>query len=350
LSSIAHQSSKDKILLLAVLTIAFVLPLVVTSPSTMQFLILLLFYAYLTSSWNLVGGFAGVLPLGHAAFVALGAYTSTLLYLQYGLSPWLGMLVGGVVAAVVGIIIGIPTLKMRGAYFALATIAFAEAIRVLIQNTSQVGPFNVNGPRGLLINLKGSSFAAYQFTSKASYYYIMLVLLLMVLGVTVLLMRSKLGYYLSAGGEEPEAAQALGVNVAKYKLLAMALSCFFTALAGTFYAQLMLYISPQNICGLNLSFEIAFIALIGGRGTILGPVLGALLLRPVNELTRVYLGGLLPGMHLVIFGLILVLVMIYQPRGIQEPLTRLYRRLTGGGNDQDHDQDTLPKGKEAVEL
>ena len=323
---------KDRVLLLAALAVAFALPLVVTSPSTLQMLILLLFYAYLTSSWNLVGGFAGVLPLGHAAFVALGAYTSTLLYVQYGLSPWLGMLAGGVVAALVGIIIGIPTLKMRGAYFALATIAFAEAIRVLIENTDHLGPLKINGPRGLLINLVGgNSLAAYQFSSKAAYYYIMLVLLLVVLGVTTLLMRSKLGYYLSAGGEEPEAAQALGVNVAKYKLLAMALSCFFTALAGTFYAQLMLYIAPENICGLNLSFEIAFIALIGGRGTILGPVLGALLLRPLNELTRTYLGGLLPGMHLVIFGLVLVLVMIYQPRGIQEPLTRLYRRLTGGG-------------------
>ncbi len=189
---------------------AFALPLVVTSPSYLQMLILLLFYAYLTSSWNLVGGFAGVLPLGHAAFVALGAYTSTLLYLQYGISPWLGMLVGGVVAALVGVIIGIPTLKMRGAYFALATIAFAEAIRVLIENTSQLGPFKVNGPRGLLINLKGNSFAAYQFTSKASYYYIMLVLLLVVLGVTALLMRSKLGYYLSAGGEEPGGGAGAG--------------------------------------------------------------------------------------------------------------------------------------------
>jgi branched-chain amino acid transport system permease protein len=324
------QFFENKLLLVA-LAAAFGLPLVVTSPTYMQMMILLLFFAYLTSSWNLVGGFAGVLPLGHAAFVALGAYTSTLLYLQYGLSPWLGMLAGGAVAALVGIVIGIPTLKMRGAYFALATIAFAEAIRVLIQNTDRVGPLKVNGPRGLLINLEGNSFAAYQFSDKASYYYIILVMLLLVLGVTTLLMRSKLGYYLSAGGEEPEAAQSLGVNVAKYKLMAMALSCFFTALAGTFYAQLMLYIAPENICGINLSFEIAFIALIGGRGTIVGPVLGALLLRPVNELTRTYLGGLLPGMHLVIFGLILVLVMIYQPRGIQEPLTRLYRSLTGAG-------------------
>jgi branched-chain amino acid transport system permease protein len=117
------------------------------------------------------------------------------------------------------------------------------------------------------------------------------------------------------------------VNVAKAKLIAMALSCFLTALAGTFYAQLTLYFYPKGILGLDLSFELAFIALIGGRGTIAGPILGAFLLRPVNEFTRIYLSGYLPGLHLVIFGLILILVMIYQPRGLQEPFSRLYDRL-----------------------
>lgn len=309
------------------LLVVFLLPLVVTSPTDLHVIILIYFYAYLTTSWNLVGGFAGVLPLGHAAFVGIGAYTSTMLYIHYGLSPWIGMFAGGILAAVVGIIIGYPTLKMRGAYFALATIAFAEGLRVMVENINNIGPLVVNGPRGLLIPLLGNNFLHFQFLGKEPYYYIILMMLLIVLAITYAISRLRIGYYLAAGGEEPEAAQSLGVNVARYKLIATAMSAFLTALAGTFYAQFMLYFYPKGILGLDLSFEIAFIALIGGRGTIAGPVLGALVLRPIGEFTRIYLSGTLPGLHLVIFGLVLILVMIYQPRGLQEPLSRLYRWL-----------------------
>jgi len=225
------------------------------------------------------------------------------------------------------VIIGIPTLKMRGAYFALATIAVGEGMRVLVENVKQVGPFNINGPSGLLIQLSESSFTHFQFVSKTPYYYIILVMLLLVLLLTYLMMNSKIGYYLAAGGEEPEAAEALGIKVSRYKLIAMAISCFLTALGGTFYAQMMLYFYPKSILGLDLSYEIAFIALIGGRGSILGPVLGAMLLKPVSEVTRIYLGDTLPGMHLIIFGLVLILVMRYQPKGLIVPARRLFARL-----------------------
>jgi len=317
----------DHTLLGLVGLIVFALPLVVTSPTYLQILILLFFYAYLTTSWNLVGGFAGVLPLGHSVFVGIGAYTSTILTLQYGISPWIGMLVGGLVAALVGVIMGLPTFRLRGAYFCLCTIAFAEGIRVMVENIDTLGPLRINGPRGLLIPLKEPSFWHYQFMSKLPYYYIILVMLILVLALTWFISRSKIGYYLAAGGEEPEAAAALGVNVANTKLFAMALSCFLTALAGTFYAQLMLYFYPKGLMGLDLSFEIAFIALIGGRGTIAGPVIGALVLRPLNEFTRIYLSDMLPGLHLVIFGLILILVMLYKPQGLTAPLSAFYNRL-----------------------
>lgn len=303
----------------------FLVPTVVTSPSLLQIIILIIFYAYLTSSWNFVGGFAGVLPLGHSAFVGIGAYTSTLLYLTWGISPWIGMLVGGVLATLVGLIIGLPTLKLRGAYFALATIAVGEGLRVLVENVEKVGPFEIRGPKGLLVNLvEDAPLSAFQFQSKVPYYYIILVMLLVVLYLTHRMMNSKVGYYLAAGGEEPEAAEALGIKVSRYKLIAMAISCFLTALGGSFYAQMFLYIYPKSIMGLELSYEIAFIALIGGRGTILGPVIGALLLRPVSELTRIYLSSSMPGLHLVIFGLVLIIVMRYQPKGLIVPLRNLF--------------------------
>jgi branched-chain amino acid transport system permease protein len=290
-------------------------------------MILLYLYAYLTTSWNLVGGFAGVLPLGHATFVGIGAYTSTILWLQYGVSPWLGMIAGGLLAVVMGVLIGLPTFKMRGAYFALATIAFAEGIRVMVENIDYLGPLQINGPRGIQIPPLQTGFASFMFAGKEPYYYIILIMLIGVLAFTLFISRSKLGYYLNAGGEEPEAAMALGVNVARCKLIAMAMSSFLTALAGTFWAQLTLFIHPKSVMSLDLSFEIAFIALIGGRGSIAGPVLGALLLRPVSDFSRIYFGAKLPGLHLVIFGVVLILVMLYQPRGLQEPLTRLYNKV-----------------------
>ena len=306
---------------------ALALPFVVTSPTYLHILILLYLYAYLTTSWNIVGGFAGVLPLGHATFVGIGAYTSTVLSLQYGISPWIGMLVGALLSSLVGVLIGLPTFKMRGAYFALATIAFAEGIRVMVENIDYLGPFQLNGPRGLQIPPLKTGLASFMFATKEPYYYIILVMLAGVIGLTYAISRSKLGYYLVAGGEEPEAAQALGVNVARAKLIAMAMSSFLTAFAGTFWAQFTLYIHPKSVMSLDISFEIAFIALIGGRGSIAGPLLGALLLRPVSDFSRIYFGDKLPGLHLIIFGVVLILVMLYQPRGLQEPLTRIYNRV-----------------------
>jgi branched-chain amino acid transport system permease protein len=323
------QSFKKTGLALLALT-ALALPLILRSPTYLHILIMLYLYAYMTTTWNLVGGFAGVLPLGHSVFVGIGAYTSTVLWLQWGVSPWLGMLVGGCLAGFVGYLIGKPTLKMRGAYFALATMAFVEGVRVIVENVDHLGPFKLNGPRGLNIPplpAGEGSLLAFQFASKEPYYYIILFMLMGVVYLTWRLSGSKLGYSLSAGGEEPEAAEALGVNVAKCKVAAMVLSAFLTALAGTFLAQLTLFIYPKSVLTLDLSFELAFIALIGGRGSLAGPVVGALMLRPVTEFSRIYLSATLPGMHLILLGVILIVVMLYQPRGLSEPLTRLLNRL-----------------------
>ncbi|WP_432734529.1 branched-chain amino acid ABC transporter permease [Maridesulfovibrio sp. FT414] len=324
------ENTIKKYCLAGVVLFAFAMPLFVHSPTYLHISIMLLLFAYMTTTWNLVGGFAGVLPLGHSVFVGIGAYTSTILWLQYAISPWIGMLVGGVISGIVGFLIGKPTLKMRGAYFALSTMAFVEGIRVVVENLSYLGPFKLNGPRGLNIPpLSGGegSFAAFQFASKEPYYYIILTMLIAVLALTWYISRSKLGYYLTAGGEEPDAAEALGINVSKYKVQAMVMSAFLTSLAGTFLAQLTLFIYPKSVLTLDLSFELAFIALIGGRGSLAGPVIGALLLRPVSEFSRIYLSDSLPGMHLILFGAILVVVMLLQPSGLTAPLTARFNAL-----------------------
>ena len=310
--------------LIVLMAILAVLPAVVANQNMYQFLILIMWYAFLTTSWNLVGGFAGVLPLGHMAFAGVGAYTSSLLFIHFGLTPWIGMFVGAIFASILGIFIGLPTFKLRGAYFALSSIAICEGLRVILENTDKLGSLEINGAKGILLPLKGHTPALYQFEDKRYYYYVILVMLAVIFYITYRIARGKLGYYLMAGGEDKEAAEALGVNVAKAKLTAMAISTFFTALGGTFYMQLIHYIHPRGIVSLDTSFEIAFISIIGGRGTLLGPIFGAVLLVPTAELTRTYLGGSYEGIHLMLYGLILMAVMLFKPRGIMEPIEQFY--------------------------
>lgn len=304
-----------------------VIPAIFRNQSFLQLVVLVLLYAYLTTSWNLVGGFAGVLPLGHTLFAGIGAYTSTLLFIELGLTPWIGMFVGAFLAMLAGLLIGLPTLKLRGAYFALASIAFLEGSRVVTENTKEIFGVKINGPQGLLLPLKGNSLYYFQFDNKIWYYYLILIMTAIVLYITYKVSVSRLGYYLMAGGEDKEAAEALGVNVFRCKIIAMMMSTFLTALGGTFYAQLVRYIYPKGIMNLEFAFEIAFIAIVGGRGTIAGPILGSFLLVPVAELTRLYLGGSYLGIHLVMYGIVLMLVMIFQPRGITEPLARVYNNI-----------------------
>ena len=322
------KRSSIRIVLPVLCILAFIgVPVIFRNPAFLQLMVLVLLYAYLTTSWNLVGGFAGVLPLGHTLFAGIGAYTSTLLFIELGLTPWIGMFVGAFLAMIAGFLIGLPTLKLRGAYFALSSIAFLEGFRVVTENTKVLFGVKINGPQGLLLPLKGNSLYYFQFDNKIWYYYVILIMTAIVLYITYKVSVSRLGYYLMAGGEDKEAAEALGVNVFRCKMIAMMMSTFLTALGGTFYAQLVRYIYPRGVMNLEFAFEIAFIAIVGGRGTIAGPILGSFLLVPVAELTRIYLGGSYLGIHLVVYGIVLMLVMIFEPRGITEPLTKVYNNI-----------------------
>ncbi|MBI2525288.1 MAG: branched-chain amino acid ABC transporter permease [Candidatus Rokubacteria bacterium] len=302
-----------------------VFPLVFTLPFPRHVMIMIFLYAMLAQAWNLLAGYCGQISLGHAVFFGAGAYTSSVLVKQLGLTPWLGMLAGALVAVALSQVIGYPVFRLRGHYFAIATIAVGEIVQTLVINWDWVG-----GARGLFVPLKRpDSFLNFQFhESKQAYYYIALGFLLLALWITRRTERSRTGYYFRAIREDQDAAASLGIPVARYKLRAMALSAGLTALGGTFYAQYILFIDPESVLPLSLSILICLVAVLGGVGTLWGPLIGAAILVPLGEGTRVFLGGTGKALDLVVFGALIVLVSVIQPGGIMA-LAQRGRRRTG---------------------
>ena len=305
-------------LLIAALAIA---PLFSANQYLLSVAVITLLYAYLALSWNVLGGIAGQLSLGHAAYFGIGAYASTWLFINWGVSPWIGMWGGALLAIVAAVIVGMSCLHLRGAYFALATIAFGMVIKTLVDNADQL----LGGPRGLEVTLLRDAPWQFQHTRKEFYYAVALVFTGVALWVNHRILRSRFGYYLAAVRNDQDAALALGVPTTRYKLYAAMISAAMTALGGTFYAQFVLYISPDKVFGANLGVIIAVVCIIGGRGTLWGPVLGALLLLPGEEMARALTGGMV-GVDMMIYGLLLMIVIHYEPQGLMAILRRLRRR------------------------
>jgi len=293
------------------ISIAVLLPFLLPS-YFVHVLIMILFYGYLGTSWNILGGYAGQFSFGHAAFFGIGAYTSSLIFVNWGISPWIGMVFGGLLGMLLGLLIGSLCFHygLRGPYFALATLAFAELLRLISLNLDLTGK-----AMGILIPLKGNAPLSFQHESKIFYYFVILLMFIGVLGVARWIERGKVGDYLAAIREDEDSAEAIGVNTFAYKLLGILISGFLTALGGTFYAQYFLYIDPPVTFGVGTSIEIFLRPIVGGMGTVYGPIVGALVLGPLGEVTRGILGGY-HGVHLMIYGAILVSVIIFLPNGI----------------------------------
>jgi branched-chain amino acid transport system permease protein len=275
-------------------------------------MILVFLFAYLASCWNILGGLAGQHSFGHAMFFGIGAYTSTLLSLNLGVTPWLGMWVGALLAGAVGLFVGYISFRYRvkGVFFLMITIAFAEIFKVIALSSDALG-----GAAGINIPYRESLWG-FQFGGKVAYYYIALA---MVLGVVVVVQRLKnvrTGYYFTAIRDNEEAAKALGINAFRYKLMATGISAALTALGGTFYAQYFFYIDPMTVFGVHLSVEMLIFAVVGGEGTVLGPVVGALILVPIAETLRAHLGGGFGGVHLIGYAVLLIVAVTYMPQGI----------------------------------
>jgi branched-chain amino acid transport system permease protein len=294
-------------------------PLVFTRPYPRDVMIKIFLYTLLAQAWNLLGGYCGQISLGNAVFFGIGAYTSSVLTLAWGLTPWVGMLAGAALAVLGSQAIGFPCFRLRGHYFAIATIAIGEIVQTVAINWDAIG-----GARGLSLPIKPETLANFQFhRAKWPYYYVALGLAATATAVTAAVARTRTGFYFRSIREDPEAAQSLGVPVAHYKLRAIALSAAFTALGGSFYAQYVLFIDPESVLPLSLSILICLVAVLGGVGTLWGPFLGALVLIPLAEATRVYLGGTGKAVDLMLYGGLIVLVSVFQPAGLAGWLARL---------------------------
>jgi len=286
-----------------------------------------LLFAALAQAWNIVGGLARQISLGHAAFFGTGAYTSTLLLINFGISPWLGLIAAAIIGATMALLIALPTMRLRGHYFALATLAFAEVMRVIANSWSSV----TGGPVGLSVPFRPDSLLMLQFKTPRPYFWIMLGALVAVTLTFMAIRSSKIGYRLRAIRENVDAAETIGIDTAGTKIIAAVVSGALTASLGTLYAQFQFFFDPDTAFGLaSISVRAALIAIIGGVGTVAGPIIGAFFIIPFEELTNSLLSNKAAGVSQVVYGLLLIAVILLEPRGLialgKTVMTKLLRR------------------------
>jgi len=303
------RSNLTPLILGLIFIILNLLPLYVDIPYFIDIFISIFLYAYLGIAWNIVGGYCGQISLGHAAYFGLGAYISTTMFTKFGVSPWIGMIVAALFVGLIAALLGYPSLRMRGPYFVFFTIAFAEFIRIAFSNWRWVG-----ASMGIIIPFKGT-WSSFTFMDKTNYYYIAFALMIIGLLISYLIARSRTGKYFLAIREDETMAEALGINTAAYKTIAFVISASLMAVGGTFYAQYTLYIDPDSTMSLSISLMALLIPVVGGAGTVIGPVLGAAALIPLWEYSRAVLGGRLTGISLMTIGLITMIVVISLPQG-----------------------------------
>ena len=286
-------------------------PLFTRSGTVLNFVMMALYATLLAQAWNILGGFGGQFSFGHALFFGTGAYIQAIAQLHGGINAWVALVLAILGAALAGLFVGALSFRygLKGSYFALVTLAFAEVFRILALSV----PFTGGGV-GLMVPLRESA-ANLQFGSRSGYLWVVLGFVVAALLVSWWLRRSRFGAYLQAVRDNEDAARAVGVNPFRIKLAAIGLSGAFMGAAGAFYVQVFQYIDPGIAYGASTSVEALVAAIVGGMGTLWGPVLGAVVLHVLADLTR-NLFGELPGINMVIYGVVLVLIVIFLPRGI----------------------------------
>jgi branched-chain amino acid transport system permease protein len=290
-------------------------------PTLQDVVVLSFLFAGLALAWNIAGGCAGLISFGHAAFFGIGAYTSTILFQSYHVTPWLGIFAGAAAAAVAGAVLSLICARLKGPFFILSSLAFAEVVRIIALNWSSM----TGGAEGLSIP-PVPDLANMVLGSKTAYEALTLIYLLAAYAITRWLEASRFGFYLFAIRDNDEAAAAAGINPLMVRSSAMALSAALTGVGGTLFAQYFLYLDPTYVISPELSFQFALLPAVGGLGTAIGPILGSFLVTPLSELLRSSLGNAAAGLHLVIYSVGLIVVMLYFPSGIAGTLEKLRQR------------------------
>lgn len=300
-----------------------VYPWLFTLPFQQHIAILIFTFGLMAVGWNILGGYTGQVSLGNTMFFGIGGYTAAILLRDLLLSPWAGMAVGVIISILVAVIVGYPSFRLGGHYFAIATIAVAEIVHVIAVNSQYLG-----AAVGITIPILPESWINMQFhgTDKRPYYYIILGFLALAMFVVYRMERSKWGFYFRAIKEDPVGARALGVNVQRYKLLAFVLSAVFTSMAGSFYAMYVLFLDPFSMFYIQISITMCLMAVLGGIGTLWGPIIGAVVLIGISEGTRLSTGGTGQALDLLIYGFLVMAVAVYQPKGLMGLIQKLGRR------------------------
>jgi branched-chain amino acid transport system permease protein len=310
---------------LVVLALIGVVSLFVESPYYMGIMVLTTLYIFTGISWNIVAGFSGQLVIAHIIFLAVGAYTTVVLNNTYGVTPWIGIFAGGLVAGLLGRVVAFITLRygLKMDYFALFTIALMVAMKTFFLKWEFVG-----GAVGMGLSLREAGFSKMIFTTKEPYLYIILVLTTIGVLVQYFIYQSKMGKYFIAIREDEAAAAALGVNTSHYNTMALVIGAAMAGIGGGFYMMYVTYIEPPQVFDLGLNVEIMMAApIIGGLGSLAGPVLGGILNKPLAEFVRGTLSGGRSGMTLIVYGSFLILVVLLMPRGVTGVLHKFYLKL-----------------------
>jgi branched-chain amino acid transport system permease protein len=311
-NSITRRRRREILVGAVLLAVLAVLPLPIKDVYTQNLIIITVLFAGLAQAWNILGGYCGQISLGHALYFGAGGYVSTLLFVNAGIPPSIGMFAGGLVGGLAALLVGWPCFRLSGHYYAIATVVVGEIGYLLFLNWDYVG-----GATGVYVPFKGESWATLQFrTAKLPYHYLVLAFAACTWLAAWLIEGSRWGFAWRAVKDDVVAARSLGVRVFPSKMAAAAISGCFTGIGGAIYAQYVGYIDPDSVLAGHFSILIALPAVLGGVGTLWGPFLGAAVLLPVSELSRSYLGGSGRGVDLMLYGGLIVVVALARPQGL----------------------------------